>query len=87
LLKKVYTVMAWVEGEEVCSTQYNDEIPWTTVSSQAVRILMDEYIREGIVDTEGDFELISIHSYWTLFGKKITPYKEVFYFDAFPDQD
>lgn len=48
---------------------------------------MDEYIREGIVDTEGDFELISIHSYWTLFGKKITPYKEVFYFDAFPDQD
>ncbi len=87
MLKKVYTVMAWVEGTDVCSVQFNDEISWTTPSGQAVRILMDEYIQEGIVDTEGDFELISIHSYWTLLGKRITPYKEVFYFDAFPDED
>lgn len=87
MLKKVYSVMAWIEGEDICSTQYNDEISWTTQSAEAVRILMDEYIQEGIVDTESDFELISIHSYWTLLGKRITPYKEVFYFDAFPDQD
>ena len=48
---------------------------------------MDEYINEGIIDTEGDFELISIQCYWTLFGKRITPMKEIFFFDAYPDED
>ncbi len=85
MLKKVFEVMAWVEGEDQCSTQYNDEIPWTKSSDKAIRMLMDAYINEGIVDTEGDFELIFISSYWTLFGKQVTPRKEVFYFDAYPD--
>ncbi len=85
MLKKVFEVMAWVEGDDQCSTQYNDEISWTKSSSQAIRMLMDAYIDEGIVDTEGDFELIYISSYWTLFGKQVTPRKEVFSFDAYPD--
>ena len=80
-------MLAWVEGEDVCSTHTNDEIPWSANSSKAIRLLMDEYINEGIIDTEGDFELISIQCYWTLFGKRITPMKEIFFFDAYPDED
>ena len=86
MLKKVYQVMAWGDDGDMF-LQTNDEVSWLANTSAAVRHLLDAFIQEGIVDTEADFELISIDCYWTLFGKQVTPRKNILYFDAYPDQD
>ena len=66
------------DGEVI--NQMNDEIPWNTPLAECVALLMQSYADNGYGDGEGSYIMLSIGKYWTLFGRKITPMQEVFFF-------
>ena len=79
VLKRMFEAVAIFDNGEIIN-QMNDEIPWNTPLAESVRLLMQSYADNGYGDGEGSYIMLSIGKYWTLFGRKITPVQEVFFF-------
>ena len=79
VLKRMFEAIAIFENGEMVN-QMNDEIPWNASVTESVKLLMQSYEDNGYGDGDGSYIMLSIGKYWTLFGRKITPMQEVFFF-------
>lgn len=79
VLKRMFSVMAAFENGEVIG-QLNDEIPLNTPLAECIDLLIQSFTDNGYGEGEGSYIMLSVEKYWTLFGRKISPSKEVFFF-------
>jgi hypothetical protein len=51
-----------------------------TPLAECIDQLIQSFTDNGYGGGEGSYIMLSIEKYWTLFGRKISPSKEVFFF-------